>query len=313
MNAFAPASNLPLSWLLLLASTGLVSAMLGLALRRERRRSRSNRARLMQLGSQLELMHADLARRLDDQTAGLRAKVAALESFNRAVAHDLRGPLYGIEGLARLAREALLRSDAQAERMLQTIAHQAATTLQLVDALMCLARAADVALKLESVDSQRLAEEVAQQLALTSSQGRRALQLGPLPPVQADATLLRQVFVNLIGNALKFTQGCAMPRIEVQAWNDAGRVVFRVRDNGIGFSPSEAEQLFKPFKRLDGRRFEGNGLGLSIVKQIAERHGGSAWAQANPEGGASFHFSLPQQPAPTQAPVRSDIQESHDA
>lgn len=310
MSVFAP--HLPLPWLLL-AMTGLASAMLGLALRRERRRSRSNRIRLMQLGNQLELMHADLARRLDDQTAGLRAKVAALESFNRAVAHDLRGPLYGIEGLARLAREALLRSDAQAERMLQTIAHQASATLQLVDALMGLARAADAVLTLERVDSQRLAEEVVQQLYLISPQGHRALQLGPLPVVYADATLLRQVFVHLIGNALKFTQCCAAPHIEVQAWNDAGRVVFRVRDNGIGFSPSEAGQLFKPFKRLDGKRFEGNGLGLSIVKQIAERHGGSAWAQANPEGGASFHFSLPRQPAQAVDAGRGHIEETHDA
>ena len=154
---------------------------------------------------------------------------------------------------------------------------------------------------------------MAQQLVLTSPPGRRALQLGPLPMVQADAMLLRQVFINLIGNALKFTEGCAAPRIEVQAWNDAGYVVFRVRDNGIGFSPSEAEQLFKPFKRLDGKRFEGHGLGLAIVRQIAERHGGSAWAQANPEGGASFHFSLPQQPLDMADAAQGDIEERHDA
>jgi len=122
-----------------------------------------------------------------------------------------------------------------------------------------------------------------------------AVALLPMPTVQADPILLNQVFVNLISNALKFSAGTGHPaRIEVGAIeNDAvGVPVFYVRDNGAGFRNVDAKRLFKPFQRLHGARFDGFGVGLSIVKRIIDRHGGEIWAEETAGGGATFFFSL---------------------
>ena len=118
------------------------------------------------------------------------------------------------------------------------------------------------------------------------------VQVGSLPTVEADPGLLRQVYVNLIGNALKFSREAAEPRVEVGAFAQAGGHVMFVRDNGVGFDSDKAEHLFEPFQRLHRGNFTGHGVGLSIVKRIVERHGGRVWAQSRPQHGATFYFWL---------------------
>jgi len=119
----------------------------------------------------------------------------------------------------------------------------------------------------------------------------------PLPVVRGDAGLLRQVYVNLIDNARKFTRHRETPRIEVGALSQHGERVFYVRDNGVGFDADGASRLFEPFRRLHGGRFTGHGVGLSIVKRIVERHGGRIWADARLGEGATFMFTLGPQPS----------------
>ena len=126
-----------------------------------------------------------------------------------------------------------------------------------------------------------------------AGQATESVESGPLTSVQADAGLLRQVFVNLIGNALKFSRDAPQPRVRIELVQEPQRVVVAVRDNGAGFDAARAADLFEPFKRLHGAAFEGNGVGLAIVRRIVERHGGSAWAEGRPGQGASFFVGLP--------------------
>ena len=248
---------------------------------------------------QLREINETLEERVDRRTADLREVIEGLESFNRTVSHDLRGPLGGIAGVAKLARDYVAGGDpAKAEQLLQMIVSRASTAEKLVGALLAFARAADDTVRRQQVDPNVLARDVVESLRPLDAVALPVTLL-PMPIVQADPILLTQVFVNLIGNALKFSAGTSRPvRIDVGAIEeDVGGVpVFYVRDNGIGFRGVDSKRLFKPFQRLHGVRFEGFGIGLSIVRRIIDRHRGEIWAEESAGGGATFFFSLGPQP-----------------
>jgi signal transduction histidine kinase len=245
--------------------------------------------------AQLERLNATLEEQVQQRTAELRDLVSGLESFNRSVSHDLRGPLGGIAGVSRLAVEALDRGDlGAAQRLCQAITAQAETSQRLVEALLVLARMEDVQIEREPVPLGDVVGEVVEQMRLADlQQALPPVAVAPLPVVQADPVLVRQVYANLIGNAVKFARGAAAPHIEVgaQAGGDGAPVLF-VRDNGVGFDTEQAQRLFQPFQRLHGSRFPGHGVGLSIVRRVVERHGGRIWAESRPGQGATFYFTL---------------------
>lgn len=242
---------------------------------------------------QLQIANETLEQRVESRTAQLREIIGGLESFNRTVSHDLRGPLGGIAGASRKAAEYLGSGQAErAAQMLELIAKSAERTEHLVNALLALARVSETDLHRQRVDTQALVRDVVDQLPQPAGRPPVPVVIGELPEVDADPTLLRQVFVNLIGNALKFASAGSSPQVEVGATLEQGRTVFFVCDNGVGFSSAQAERLFQPFQRLHGARYEGFGLGLSIVKRIVERHQGRIWAEGRPGQGASFHFSV---------------------
>ncbi|WOB08766.1 HAMP domain-containing sensor histidine kinase [Piscinibacter gummiphilus] len=252
-------------------------------------------ARRQQAEAALQSLNDTLEQRVAQRTAELREMVAGLESFNRSVSHDLRGPLGGIAGVSRLASEALARHDLPTvERMLAVIATQADSSGQLVNDLLALARVNDADLALQPIDLQAFVRDTLEQMRQAQPEAADLpVRVGELPTVEADPGLLRQVYVNLLGNALKFSREGAAPQVEVGAFERDGEQVCFVRDNGVGFDADEAERLFQPFQRLHGQRFPGHGVGLSIVKRIVERHGGRLWAQAKRHQGATFYFSLP--------------------
>ncbi|HET7795721.1 MAG TPA: ATP-binding protein [Rhizobacter sp.] len=243
----------------------------------------------------LQALNDSLEQRVAQRTAELHEVVAGLEGFNRSISHDLRGPLGGIAGVSRLAQEALGRHDAAtAQRMLTVITSQAEASAQLVTDLLSLARVAEADLTPQPIDLQAFVRDTLEQMRLAQpDMTPPPIDVRELPVVEADPGLLRQVYVNLLGNAIKFSRDAQSPRIEVGAFEREGEQVCYVRDNGVGFDADQAERLFQPFRRLHGQRFAGHGVGLSIVKRIVERHGGQLWAQAQPNAGATFFFSLP--------------------
>lgn len=241
---------------------------------------------------ELRVANDSLEQRVKLRTAELHEIIEGLESFNRSVSHDLRGPLGGIAGAARLAREYVAENaNDKADRLLQMVVTQADITARMVDALLTLARTGDASLQTQRVDMNELVSEVIESMQREHAHGPLPITvIGRLAEVDADPDLARQVLANLIGNALKFASRVPQPRVEVGMADPSERALFFVRDNGVGFDASKAHRLFKPFSRLHGSRFEGSGVGLSIVKRIIDRHGGKVWAQSEPEHGATFWF-----------------------
>jgi len=235
----------------------------------------------------------NLEQRVRQRTAELREVIEGLESFNRSVSHDLRGPLGGIAGAARLAQDFVAENkSAKAAQFLQAIAAQADTTSQLVDALLALARASDATLVREHFDLTALVTEVVASLQQTRPDAALPIVVDPLVDIDADRKLVRQVLTNLIGNALKFSAETPASEVRVGMTGVPEVPVFFIRDNGVGFDAEQAQSLFKPFHRLHGSRFEGSGVGLSIVKRIVDRHGGRVWAESEPGLGTTFYFSF---------------------
>ncbi|MDI1260770.1 ATP-binding protein [Aquabacterium sp.] len=240
-----------------------------------------------------------LEHRVQLRTAELSETIDGLETFNRNVSHDIRGPLGGIASAAKMA-QALIEGNQKdkAIRLLQAVAAQATMTEKVVESLLALARTSNVTLRTRNVDMNALLSEVVESIRQARSVGTIPVTQAPLPEIEADLELARQVFVNLIGNALKFAAEVGKPQVEVGVIKSADQPVFFVRDNGVGFDPEQAKRLFKPFQRMHDARFEGSGVGLSIVKRIIDRHGGKVWAEGTPGQGATFYFSFGESPLP---------------
>jgi signal transduction histidine kinase len=236
-----------------------------------------------------------LEQRVRERTAHLQDLIAGLEVFNRSISHDLRGPLSGIADLSRMAADALAKGDdALARRALPLITAQADASTRLVTTLLALARLEDARLQRAAVDLDALVRDAFREATMgIGGQAPPALVCEALPEVQADADLLRPVLVNLLANAAKFSRHAAAPEVRVSAARQGDDVVVCVHDNGVGFDEAAARDLFQPFRRLHGQRFEGHGLGLSIVKRAVERHGGRVWATSTPGQGAAFRFVIP--------------------
>jgi signal transduction histidine kinase len=276
----------------------LGATLLTTGLLRAQRRAALALAEREQAQALLRATNDSLEHQVALRTAEMRETIDGLESFNRSVSHDLRGPLGGIVGITRLARDQLAAGDhGQTQRMLELIEGQAINSVKLVEALLALSRASDATLHLREVDSGQLVADVIR--ALPQNEAPCCTVTPHLPKVQCDPDLLRQVFANLIGNAIKFANRSQPPQVEVSTLTRHGEAVFLVRDNGVGFDPAAAQRLFKPFQRLHDRSYEGFGVGLSIVKRIIDRHGGRVWAEGRPGHGASFYFTLGAQGAST--------------
>ncbi|MBL8385192.1 MAG: PAS domain S-box protein [Burkholderiales bacterium] len=240
----------------------------------------------------LRLLNADLERRVAERTAALETAYRELEAFSYSVSHDLRAPLRAIAGFSSLLREeeGAQLSD-EGRRLLGVIDQSAQQMGRLTDALLALARTSRKKLDHGPVDMGALANQVAHELAAEFP--RAWIEVGTLPPAAGDATLLRQVFANLIGNALKYSANVEAPRVSVGAQAAEGGAVYFVRDNGVGFDMAYADRLFKPFERLHSEKdFRGAGIGLALAGLIIQRHGGRIRAESAPGRGATFLFTL---------------------
>ena len=242
----------------------------------------------------LRVENAALERQVREHATEMETTNRELDAFTRSVSHDLRSPLNVVLGFSSLlvSQPDSPLSEAQRNWLVQ-IERSALQMNQLIDALMRLSHLGRQALALQTVDLAALVRHVVGDVQRQDPQRSVAVQVGELPQTLADPSLLRQVFVNLLSNAFKFTRHSQPARVEIGCNLQGSERVFFVRDNGSGFDSTRAERLFEAFQRLHrGDEFEGNGVGLSIVQRIVQRHGGRIWAEAVPGQGACFFFTL---------------------
>ncbi len=229
--------------------------------------------------------------------AAIEASEAAnreLEAFSYSVAHDLRAPLRGIDGFS----QALLEDcghllDEAGRNHLHRVRAATERMAELIDGLLALARVASAELRVEDVDLSALAAAAVEELRRGGPERDLVVTIAPSLTARGDPRLLRAVLDNLLGNAFKFTAKRAPAHVEFGARTEKGERVYYVRDDGAGFDAQYAARLFTPFQRLHhARDYPGAGIGLATVQRIITRHGGRIWAEAQPDRGATFSFTL---------------------
>jgi signal transduction histidine kinase len=220
-----------------------------------------------------------------------------LESFSYSVSHDLRAPLRAIDGYSGMLQEAYSPVlDDEGKRLLAMVRESSLRMSRLIDDLLAFSRFGRQAIVKQAFDTGALLREVLAELRIAEDHPAAAVALGELPPSWGDRALLKQVWANLVSNAVKYSSGRPAPRIEIAGGEAAGETVYRVKDNGAGFDMRYCDKLFGVFQRLhDEKEFPGTGVGLAIVQRVVTRHGGRAWAEGRPGEGAEFFFSLPKQ------------------
>jgi PAS domain S-box-containing protein len=243
---------------------------------------------------ELERTQAELERRVAERTAQLEITNQELESFSYSVSHDLRGPLRTLDGFSRiLLMDVADRLDDEAKHYLVRICEAANRMGRLVDDLLKLSRLSKAELKYQDVDISAVSGDIVRKLRENEPERRVELIVTPRLRVRADADLLYSVMDNLLNNAWKYTSKRDVAHIEVGSLLRDGRKTFFVRDDGAGFNMSYAGRLFGAFQRLHTEdEFPGTGIGLATVQRIIRRHGGDVWAEAEPDKGATFYFTV---------------------
>jgi PAS domain S-box-containing protein len=239
-------------------------------------------------------IHLHLEERVQQRTEQLEATNRELETFSYSVSHDLRSPLRGIDGWSLALLEDYGESlDPRAKEFLGRVRSETQRMGLLIDDLLRLARVSRTDMQPVAVDLTGLARRIGNELRGSEEGRETVLTVDEGLIVTGDPSLLEIAFRNLLENAFKFTSGTAQPRIAVGRRDGNGRPVFFVKDNGAGFDMAYAKKLFAPFQRMHTlAEFPGTGIGLAIVQRIIHRHGGTIWAEAAKNAGATFHFTL---------------------
>jgi signal transduction histidine kinase len=239
-------------------------------------------------------LNVELEKRVTERTTQLEASNRELEAFSYSVSHDLRAPLRAIDGFSRiLLRDFASQLPEAAQRYLNLIRDSSQQMGTLIDDLLRFSRLSRQSLNRERVNPVSMIQLVIEELSGDQSNRQFEVTVGNLPECQADPALLKQVFVNLLSNALKFTRQRNVARIEVDYEQANGEIIYKIKDNGAGFDMAYADKLFGVFQRLHHvDEYPGTGVGLAIVQRIVYRHGGRIWAEAEVDQGATFYFTL---------------------
>lgn len=219
-----------------------------------------------------------------------------LEAFTYSVSHDLRAPLRSIDGYTKILEEDYAdKVDDEGRRVMNVIMTNAKRMGQLIDDLLAFSRLGRKEILKTDCDMNSIARDVATELVESEPQRKVKIEIGELAPTKADPAMIKQVWVNLISNAIKYSRKTENPRVEISSYLDRGVSVYVIRDNGVGFDMKYVGKLFGVFQRLHRvQDFEGTGVGLAIVYRIIAKHGGKVWAESKINEGAAFFFSLPE-------------------
>ena len=247
----------------------------------------------------LEVRHlrmeiAELQKRVREHVVELESANKELEAFSYSVSHDLRAPLRVINGVSSVLVESYApQMPGEAQQLLGRIRVSADHMGQLIDHLLEFASLSRQPLSKQMVDIAMLVNEVLDMLRQAQGSDKTIVVLKALPVASGDGVLLRQVFINLLSNAFKFSRRQPQPRVTVGCMRQGDENVYYVSDNGDGFDMQQAGELFKVFHRLHRKdEFEGTGVGLALVQRIVQRHGGRIWAEGEKGKGATFYFTL---------------------
>jgi signal transduction histidine kinase len=243
---------------------------------------------------QIRSFNEELEERVRVRTAELRAANEELEAFSASVSHDLRGPLHLIDGYSEVLEEAYGHAlDAEGKKCLQRIHASVKEMAGIIEDLLKLSRLGRQDLKMQSTNLNEILRAILADCQPAVAGRKIEWKIAALPEAKCDQGLIKQVFANLISNAVKYTRARDVAVIEVSHAVIAEESVIFVRDNGAGFDMKHAERLFGAFQRLHRQDdFEGTGVGLATVRRIVQRHGGRIWAEAEVGKGATFYFTL---------------------
>lgn len=242
----------------------------------------------------IKKMNIELEKRVQKRTAELKKANEELEAFSYSVSHDLRAPLRAIVGFsAILEEEYSSKLDDEAKRITGVIRSNTVKMGSLIDDLLTFSRMGRHELVKNNVNSSAMVKEIINGMQ-SNDTTRVEWVIHPMKDILADVNMIRQVWINLISNAVKYSGNSPHPKIQLGSFEHENKTVFFIEDNGVGFDQKYENKLFKVFQRLHGSdEFEGTGIGLAIVEKIIAKHGGTVWAEAELNKGASFYFSLP--------------------
>ena len=230
----------------------------------------------------------------EDLELRVKLRTEELEAFSYSVSHDLRTPLRAINGFAKMINEDYSSTfDSEAKRLFNRIEENAKKMGNLIDDLLEFSRLGKKEIHKSTVPMTEIAETALSEITSIVNH-RSAVTIHPLHPVQADATMIKQVMMNLVSNALKYSSKTEKPVVEIKSQVEGNEIIYSVSDNGVGFNNQYSDKLFGVFQRLHLQKdFEGTGVGLALVKRIIDKHGGRVWAEGELNKGATFFFSLP--------------------
>jgi len=252
-------------------------------------------AEMRKLNAELERRVEDRTRLLEESRQQLIAANKDLESFAYSVSHDLRAPLRAIEGYNTLLYQVYSgKLDKEGEKLYNSIQRNTRKMNLLIDDLLTFSRVGRSQMKISQTSMQKIVESVYSEIIENWEPVKIDFHLGDIQDIMCDQGLMRQVWINLISNAIKFSSKSENIKISVSSHRNSDAVIYAIQDNGVGFDMKYYHKLFNVFERLHhSDEFDGTGVGLAIVKRIITKHGGEIWAEAKPGEGARFSFSLP--------------------